>query len=281
MHPEVSICVPAYNAASTVRATLDSILEQTFENYEVIVADNASTDGTGELAREVDDPRVRVVRFDELLTMGPNWSRTVGLASADLVKVVCADDLLRPRCLEVQVPMMADATVALAASAFDLIDDDGRLLDTGVGLVGLEPRMTSVQAMRAFVRQLPDELCPPGAVMFRRRDFERTTGFRDDFHYTLDIDVWFQIARFGQLCTTGESLAVNRASTINFSSTTSTLKKLREIARFNAWAFRTHHAEGGIRLSDLAYGNTRVLRALVNRGLVRAADSVSHRRKTE
>ena len=61
--PSVSICLPVYNGENYVREAITSILEQTFEDFELIISDNASTDGTGEICRDAAtrDPRVRYI----------------------------------------------------------------------------------------------------------------------------------------------------------------------------------------------------------------------------
>ena len=94
----VSICVPAYEAARTLEQTLRSILSQDAD-FELVVLDNASTDATGEIAASFDDPRIRVERNATTLAIGDNWNRAIALSTGELVKVVCADDILLPGAL--------------------------------------------------------------------------------------------------------------------------------------------------------------------------------------
>ena len=78
--PTVSICVPAYNAARTLDATLRSILDNDLD-FELVVLDNASEDGTGAIARSFGDDRIRVFRNDAVLPIGQNWNRVVELST--------------------------------------------------------------------------------------------------------------------------------------------------------------------------------------------------------
>ena len=136
--PVISVCVPAYQAGSRLRATIHSVLAQNFTDFELIVLDNGSTDGTAELVGSFDDPRIRLVRREITVPMTENWNRVVGLARGELVKLLCADDLLRPDCLRVQRQVLAALPhVVMTACRRDFVDGRGRRLATGNGLAGL------------------------------------------------------------------------------------------------------------------------------------------------
>jgi glycosyltransferase involved in cell wall biosynthesis len=95
--PALSVCVPTRNGARWIEETLRSILAQDFRDFEVIIGDDASTDGTAEIAAGFDDPRIRIHRFDEWDGLGANWNRTLRLARGEFVALVCQDDLLSPQ----------------------------------------------------------------------------------------------------------------------------------------------------------------------------------------
>lgn len=110
MQPLVSVVVPAFNAALYVEAALDSILAQTYEDFEVVVADHSSTDGTWEiLQRYADDPRVRLSRTPTGGGAEGNWNAVSKLARGEWVKLVCADDLIYPQLLETQMSAIDSA----------------------------------------------------------------------------------------------------------------------------------------------------------------------------
>ena len=107
--PSVSVCIPVYNGEKFLAETMRSVLDQTYRDVELVILDNASTDATGDIARSFGDQRIRVERNASTVPQAENWNRAVQLSRAPLVKVVCADDLLHPRCVEFQVgPMEAD-----------------------------------------------------------------------------------------------------------------------------------------------------------------------------
>ncbi|MEU3013754.1 glycosyltransferase family 2 protein [Nocardia asteroides] len=236
----VSVCVPAFNAARTITETIESILTQEFGDFEVVVVDNASTDGTGELVRAFTDERIRLHTNDTVLPMVENWNRTLGLAGGELVKLVCADDLITPGCLSAQVEALRDPRIAVSGARFDVIDDAGAVLALGRGLAGITGRCSPRTALRAFVRKLPDAVCPTAAFLFRRRELAATGGFRDDFLYAMDIDLVARLCAHGQFYGDPDVLAISRASAFNYSSTTSTLSKFSEVVRFNHHYRRAH-----------------------------------------
>ncbi|MFC4128047.1 glycosyltransferase family 2 protein [Nocardia rhizosphaerae] len=268
----VSVCVPAYNAARTITETLASIRAQTFSDFEIVVVDNASTDGTGDLVRAVDDERIRLHTNDTVLPMVENWNRAVRCAGGELVKLVCADDLITPDCLSVQVETLGEPGIAVAGAKFDVIDDAGAVLATARGLAGLEGRRSSRAALRAFVRRLPDDLCPTAAFLFRRREFAAAGGFRGDFFYAMDIDLVAQLCSRGAFYGHDRPLAVSRASMFNHSSSTSTLSKFSDVVRFNHAARRDYRDL--VAPMDVLAGDLVVLRQAVVRLGVRVTGLV-------
>src|SRR3954451_22355927 len=97
--PLVSVCLPVYNGEAWVGKAVESALAQTYENLEIVVSDNASTDGTAAVVRSFDDPRVRLSTAAERVTMSGNHNRAVGLARGGLLKFLHADDSLVPECV--------------------------------------------------------------------------------------------------------------------------------------------------------------------------------------
>lgn len=129
--PRVSIGVPVYNGARFLRATIDSLLAQTYTDFELIVCDNASTDDTEAICREYAqrDPRVRYVRNERNLGPAANYNRCFELSRGELFKWQAADDVVAPefvaRCV---AALDADPSVVSAYSRTILIDDEGRPL---------------------------------------------------------------------------------------------------------------------------------------------------------
>jgi glycosyltransferase involved in cell wall biosynthesis len=151
--PSVSVCIPVYRGEQFLAETVRSVLDQTHRDFELVVLDNASPDTTGRIARSFDDSRVRVETNSTTVPQPENWRRAVRLCRTPLIKLLCADDLLHPRCLEYQVgPMEADPGLALVAGRRHMIDERSRVLVPRRGLTGLTGVRSSVEVARRVVR---------------------------------------------------------------------------------------------------------------------------------
>ena len=155
--PLVTVVTPVFNAEAYIADCIESVLEQDYENWEYVVVDNRSTDGSLEIASEyaTKDERVRVVAHDVPLAMLANWNRALRELSqaSEYCKVLHADDWLYPECLARMVDVGERNSTAGIVGAY-------RLEESRVNLDGLpywvelapRPRRRSVLAPR---RPLP------------------------------------------------------------------------------------------------------------------------------
>lgn len=126
--PRVSVAVPVYNGHRYVRATLDSLLAQTYQDFELIVCDNASTDETERICREYagKDPRVVYTRADRNLGPAWNFNRGVELARGEFFKWNAADDVCAPEFLQKCIDVLdAEPDVVVAYPRTRMIDSSG------------------------------------------------------------------------------------------------------------------------------------------------------------
>lgn len=129
--PRVSIGMPVYNGARFLPRALDSLLAQDFEDFELIISDNASTDRTREICEEyrARDPRIRYLRNPTNIGAAKNFNRVFGEARAEYFKWAAHDDWCAPsfvrRCVEV---LDADPGSVLCSSAMAATDENGEIL---------------------------------------------------------------------------------------------------------------------------------------------------------
>lgn len=207
----VSICIPAYQASRFIRYTLESVLAQTFTDFEVVVLNNCSTDNTAAIVAGFSDPRIRLEHNDAVLPLPANWNRVVRLSRSPLVKLVCADDVIYPRNLESQVTALAATpSAALVACRHDLIDSNGATIYNGGGLRWLLGPRTRTEVVRAIVRHGGNPIGDPGSVLFRRKAFEAAGGFADNQPMLGDISLWVRLLDHGDFVGQAESLAASR-----------------------------------------------------------------------
>jgi glycosyltransferase involved in cell wall biosynthesis len=217
--PSVSVCLPVYNGERFLAETIRSVLDQTYRDFELVVLDNGSTDESGAVARSFGDPRIRIERNRETLPQADNWNRIVELTRRPLVKVVCADDLLHPRCLELQVaPMDADPGLAVVAARRHMIDEQSRVIVPRRGLKGLVGVHTGVEVARRVVRSGSNPIGESNNVLFRRDDFFTVGGWKADRSNVMDIDLWLRLLQLGDFLGLPETLAAFRIASGTISS---------------------------------------------------------------
>jgi glycosyltransferase involved in cell wall biosynthesis len=210
--PAVSICIPVYQGAAHIGRAVRSALGQTFTDFEVVVRDNGSTDGTSDVVRAFGDPRIRLERCEDVVPLPENWNRAVALCRAPLVKVVCADDVLAPDCLARQVPAMYDPRIALSAGRIDMLDEGGSVIVGNCGVRGLVGTHDGRQAVRAIVQHGGNPIGPPISGLFRRSAFDAVGGFDPARVFLMDLDLWARLLHHGRFHGHGETVAGYRIS---------------------------------------------------------------------
>jgi glycosyltransferase involved in cell wall biosynthesis len=145
MSPRVTIGLPVYNGERYLAETLDSLLGQTFADFELVVADNASVDATRSLCESyaARDARIRYHRNDTNVGAAGNFNVVLGLAQAPYFKLANADDLCAPDYVERCVTVLDERPdVVLCYARTSLIDENGSALgpyDDGLSLLGQNP----------------------------------------------------------------------------------------------------------------------------------------------
>jgi glycosyltransferase involved in cell wall biosynthesis len=205
----VSVLLPAYNAERFVDAAVQSVVGQTFTDWEVVAVDDASRDGTHQrlLDWAARDARIRVARNERNLGMTGNWNACLARAAGDLVIKLDADDAFRPRTLELLVEALADTEVIGAGvrtllCSEDLEPVDGMPADDAMTRQGLDPYKDQdypCAAWYAFAA-LGEQLWHSCAVMVRRETLVARHGYEERLGCASDSElVWYlleQPARF-------------------------------------------------------------------------------------
>lgn len=127
-NPLVSVFLPYYNDADFLRKSIESVLNQTYQNFELILCNHATTDNCREIAHSYDDSRIKHVDMEcnEGAGGGLVFSAMLNVASGKYIKTLCADDMLKPDCLEIMVDFMeSHPEVDFAFGDVEYIDDKG------------------------------------------------------------------------------------------------------------------------------------------------------------
>lgn len=197
--PKVTICVPVYNCEDTIDACLNSVLLQTYDDFECLVVDNASTDSTFDRVAAHTDPRIRVVRNPRNIGPNPNHDRCIALAVGDLIQFLHSDDRLLPDCLKRLVPTFDDPGVGLAF-ARRRIEPAGT--EWAIKYAELHTPIEPVAPVNdgmAIVRRYVDQgssgnwIGEPSSVMIRRSVLTEVGGFNPEMKYSDDMELWLRI----------------------------------------------------------------------------------------
>lgn len=230
--PKVTVGIPAYNAAPYLGAAIDSALAQDFGDFELVVSDDASTDGTPEILGRYTDPRFRAVRSDKRLGQSGNWNRCLELARGEFVVLLHADDELHPGFLDRAVAVFdANEDVGLVHCAVHHIEETGKRLF--LNALFDEDRIDREEVV---LHQLLLDGCVinPAGVIVRRSAYERVGDFTDQVVWGVDWHMWIRIALRYPVAYLAEALALYREH--GQSGTTGVMASGRN-ARDEVWMF--------------------------------------------
>ena len=203
VRPLVSVVMPMFNAALTVRRALDSVRAQTHAEWEAVCVDDASTDDTLARVAAVDDPRIRVIRLDA--SVGPGAARNVGIAAAKsaLVAFLDADDEWLPDKLLRQAALFeADAGLTLAVTDMRVKTVDGR---DGTSVYARQSPVPGAEAWKAL---LASSFVATSAAMTRRALLESVGGFDPKLVTGEDQDLFIRLAMAGRVHALPEALGI-------------------------------------------------------------------------
>jgi glycosyltransferase involved in cell wall biosynthesis len=198
--PLVSICLPVYNDADTVGETLSSLLGQSYPNFEIVISDNASTDGTREVVGSFRDHRIRYRRNETNVGAFPNWNLAIRDARGEHIAVYHADDVYHPDILAVESGFLSGHPEAGAVFALDdWIDADGRW----IGESRLPPGLSG-RSLHGFPEVFESLLlhgnnflrCP--TFMARRDVFDRVGYFEErlePYRSARDLEFFLRLLR--------------------------------------------------------------------------------------
>ena len=258
MTTTVSVVIPVHNGMPFLPETLASVLGQTRPPDEVVVVENGSSDGTLEWLREHNDPRVRIIVQPSLVSPAQNWTAAVTAATGDLVKLVCADDLLEPVTLEEQAAAMLEHPDAVLVAAWRrIIDHDGHVIAARRGLGSLRGEVPGEEAIRSCALRGVNAFGESATVLFRKDALQAAMPWDDSLPYVIDLDLYSRVAASRKVVMLPRVHASFRVSAGSWTRGLST----RQRDDFNGWVDRVV-ARGLIRLSGPELVRARVMAAL-------------------
>ncbi len=217
--PRVSVVVPSYNNARHIEAAIHSVLSQTYTDFELIVSDHSSTDGTWERLQAIaSDPRIRLMRIPLGGGAPANWNAVTAQARGEFIKLVCGDDILYPTSLAEQVAAFDQHPAAvLVASQRDIVDETGVPVVRGRGVQHLHGLVDGRQAVRRSVRAGTNVFGEPACVLMRRQVLLDSGGWDDRSPFLLDQATCSRVLMQGPMVAVRRPLAGFRISSTQWS----------------------------------------------------------------
>ena len=200
-NPKISVCIPVYNGAEFIKEAINSVLKQTYQDYELLIIDNCSTDNTIDLVNSFNNPKIRLIKNSENIGLIPNWNKALENANGKYIKILPADDFIYPDCLKLQSELLDEDTneeICMVCGRRNIIDENGKILFNR-GFTKNKILVKGTQAINKNIRSGGNIIGEGGAVMFRKSIIDKTGNFNSNIFYVLDLDLWYKILLYGNL----------------------------------------------------------------------------------
>lgn len=183
----ISIIMAAYNAEKTINSAIQSVLTQTYENWELIVIDDCSKDRTVQIVTSIVDPRIRVLRNER--NSGVSLSRKKGMDAAKgaWIAVLDSDDMWTPDKLQRQIDLADETGANLVFTGSAFIKDDGSPLDWQL----------HVPSLLTYRELLKQNLISNSSVLVKTDLYRKYYAIGDKMHE--DFAIWLAITREGEI----------------------------------------------------------------------------------
>lgn len=232
-NPLVSVVVPVFNGGSFVSLALESVLNQTYANIEIVLTDGGSTDGSREWIRTYSDHPVVKGYLPPGSGAAANWTLACELSTGAYVKLLCQDDILYPDAISLQVAdLQCNPKARIAFAKRDIIDAKGNILKRSRGCQGLDQGVVSgPTAMRTAYLAGTNVFGEPLAVLMEREAMLAALPWEDSEPFLLDILFYSKILSEYPAVVHDESIGAFRVSSLSWST-----RLVREQRRqFRSW----------------------------------------------
>lgn len=178
MCPTVSVGIPTYNRSVLLSQAIQSVLQQSYQDFEIIVSDDSSSDLTPEVVRSFADPRIRYHRTATNLRPPRNWNECVRLAKGEFFALLPDDDVYLPGFLEAMVVVLQQQpNIGFAQCGFVGVDEHLRCLE----VVEAHSLPLKLSGESAVIWQMEHLACNPVALLFRRSAMLAMGLWREDY----------------------------------------------------------------------------------------------------
>ncbi len=195
--PKISVIMPAYNAEKYIAEAIDSILNQTFGDFEFIILNDCSTDRTEEIIRSYTDPRIVSLKNEQNMGVAATLNKGLSVAKGEYIARMDADDISLPERFAKQVAFLdKNPAVAVLGTNVERFDESGSL---GTSQLATDPKQMHIDMFFFCGIAHP-------SVMMRASAVRKLDGYDLAFEGLEDYELWCRVARQHQITTLPEVL---------------------------------------------------------------------------
>ena len=217
--PKVSVCIPVFNGQETIRETIQSVLNQHFIDFEIVIVDNASTDETVKIVENFRDERIRLIRNPVTVPAGENWTKCVQMARGEWTKLLCADDLLTRNALLDSLYALETCPKAIGVvGSRNVINKIGREVLTTRNLHQYPRLLDHAQLIKMSLSTGTNPIAETLCVMWKSQLTDRVGGFSSKWNFYLDLDYWLRLTLLGSLVVIPQQVGSFRVTSSSWTS---------------------------------------------------------------
>ena len=262
---EILVFVPTYNSEKYLRQCLDSVLQQTFQDWQCVISDDASTDKSVEIAKEYEkkDTRFKVLTHEKNVGAANNWNRAKENNNSFATKILCADDYIFHDSLAIQLNLLKRFNTSIVFSERKILFPSGRSLHPKLPKYGQS--LSFNEAFSLYIKSGRNIFGEPVAALFKTDSLISSKTFNSNFEFALDTFCYAAIANNENVTFDSNIVGVFRVSKSQWSY------KMRSEQFFHDFEFIDYLIrEEGVKLSrfNVILGKVKVLLANMIRILV-------------
>lgn len=218
----VSVIIPSYNHEKYIKKCIESVLNQTYKNIEVLVEDDCSTDNTREIIKSIKDKRLKKIFSKKNKGTVRTINHLMSLCKGDYIAIIGSDDYWYPEKLEKQVKIFKEQDVGAVFSEVDVIDENDNIYENDINFTSdifRKDNLSQGKRMRLFY-EVGNHLCHSSSII-SRKVFEDIGYYNPIYRQLHDFDYWVRIANKYSIYIVNEKLMAYRRNKTNNQSVSS------------------------------------------------------------
>jgi glycosyltransferase involved in cell wall biosynthesis len=197
-YPKITVLMSVYNDERYLKKSVDTILNQTFTDFEFIIINDGSTDSTLDILKMYSDPRIRIITNAEQIGLSKSLNKGLLLAKGEYIARQDGNDISSSKRLKKQFDFLeARPDLGLVGTWSYIIDAENRIIDKHAVFTEHNAIVTMLLTENQFVHS---------SVMFRKDCIDKLGGYNEELRYAQDYDMWLRTSEYFKLANIGEFL---------------------------------------------------------------------------